>query len=905
MAKPPFQTFKTTFKKSKKRDDKTPAAAPRTNFPPILVVEVTALSEEGELFGQPAVWEDEKRVAPRILLLEGTKGQAPTIGQRVLAKMQIGSRKYYTAQIIRILPEKAAPRVLGVYRPLKQGGILEPVSRKIKQEYYLAPEHCEGIKSGDLILAELLPKGHRRQLGIPEVKLLENMGDINNPRCYSLIAVHHHDIPTAFSEAALAEASAASAPVPEGRVDLREIPLVTIDGKDARDFDDAVFAEADGEGWHLIVAIADVAHYVKQGSPLDAEALNRGNSVYFPDRVVPMLPEALSNGLCSLNPNEDRYCLAVHLWINAEGELQRYEFVRGIMRSHARLVYEQAQEAFEAQDETLMPVLAPLYGAYQSLIKHRAERGALELDLPEFEIKMNSEGGVAEVKKRDRKDSHKLIEEFMICANVAAASAIEQHGTAGIFRIHEAPSRTKVEELRLFLKTLDHSLSQDATSKHFNRILKKVENTPESALISGAMLRSQMQAYYSPRNLGHFGLGLEKYCHFTSPIRRYADLVVHRALIHMMELQASGTKRAPKPEKEIADNLASIADHISQTERKAMLAEREANDRFVTAYMAGKLKAEFEGYITSVGNFGAFVTLKETGANGLIKMSDLGNDYFMYDERSHTLTGRDRGRRFQMGQRVTVMLMSADVALGTLRFLLVQADRLPEMDRKPKGKFDKKDRGEKKEWKPREEGFSRADRGKKSKWKPRGDNENGPYRGKSENAGEGRPERREWQERPSRQERSGDRPYREKSDRKEGGFKPRGEYKPRNTEGGEREQKRPYREKSERGSEPRPDRPYRVKTERTGETSGDERKKPYRAKEDGFKPRGEFKGKKSGGKFTKDSADKPRRAFDDKAGGKPKGGGKKTPYGTNGGFKPKAPSGSGKPASKGRGKPRR
>jgi ribonuclease R len=337
-------------------------------------------------------------------------------------------------------------------------------------------------------------------------------------------------------------------------------------------------------------------------------------------------------------------------------------------------------------------MLHSLYGAYRSLLKQRAERGALELDMPEFKIALGEDGKVASVGRRTRLDSHKLIEEFMICANVAAAEAIERHGLDGIFRIHEAPSPTKVEELRSFLKMMDYSLAPDAQAKQISKLLAKADGTPESSIINSAVLRSQMQAYYSPRNKGHFGLGLQKYCHFTSPIRRYADLMVHRALIEMLGLQDAQQRRRA-PNKEAQAQLGSIADLISQTERRAMQAEREANDRYIAAHLAGQIHTQFEAVISSVGSFGLFVTLMETGASGIVRMPDLGRDFFVYDERNHSLTGRDRGHRFQLGQRVTVALQEANIALGTLRFSMVRAERLPETK---KGKPPYKKSGDKK-----------------------------------------------------------------------------------------------------------------------------------------------------------------------------------------------------------------
>lgn len=659
-------TKRSSKKRRSQRDDK------HGSLPPVLVAKVTGLSEEGEALAVPVKWENSKKRPPTIVL---DNAKAPTIDDRVLVKITPYDSHYYLGTVLKKLPKQTAQTVVGVYQNTKRGGIIEPVNRKQKQSFYVAPEDSQKAESGMVVVAEALPHQRHKQLSLPCAKVTEILGEMENPRCYSLIAIFHQDIPVDFPAEAIAEAEASLDPVPEGRVDLRDIPLVTIDGADARDFDDAVFAEALPEGgWHLIVAIADVAHYVAIDSALDQEALKRGNSVYFPDRVVPMLPEALSNGLCSLNPHVDRYCLAVHLTIDAEGELQKYKFVRGIMRSHARLTYDQAEIEYRQQGKHYN-ILEPLYAAYRTLLKHREERGAMELDIPEFAIQLGKDGHVDTVSKRERFDSHKLIEEFMVTANIAAGKMLEKEKLPGVYRIHEAPPADKMEELKLFLKSMGYKLNSAPTAKDFNRLLSKARKNGQEALLSGAILRSQMQAAYLPNNLGHFGLGLTHYSHFTSPIRRYADLITHRAILHKLDTN----NQTPDSE-----NLSAVADHISQTERKAMLAEREARDRYITAFMADHGDTEFAGTITSVGNYGVFVTLNETGASGLVRISDLGRDYYHYDETLHCLTGRDSGETFQLGQPVIVSLKQADIHLGSLSFELISSTQLksPKQDRK-------------------------------------------------------------------------------------------------------------------------------------------------------------------------------------------------------------------------------
>jgi ribonuclease R len=448
------------------------------------------------------------------------------------------------------------------------------------------------------------------------------------------------------------------------RTDLREIPLVTIDGADARDFDDAVYAEKDGEGWKLLVAIADVANYVKHNSPLDREAIKRGNSTYFPDRVVPMLPEALSNDLCSLKPHEDRACLAVWMWVGADGKMVKHQFVRGLMRSKHRLTYEQVQSAWDGKDASLAPILTPLYGAYKSLLAAREARGTLELDLPERKAELDEKGRIKSLSLRQRLDSHKLIEEFMILANVAAAEALEAKSLGTLYRVHEPPSMAKLEMLKPFLESMNINMpaGKNLRPATFRAILEQVADTPVSSLVSMVVLRSQSQAIYSPDNRGHFGLALSRYAHFTSPIRRYADLVVHRGLIRAYKLGEGGLS-----DDELAD-LQKIGEQISDTERRSAAAEQNAMDRYMALYMEKQVGAVFSGFINGVTRFGLFVELDETGADGLIPMNMLNDDRYDHDEKHHCLIGQRTGRTIKLGARARVRLAEANGLSGSLVF---------------------------------------------------------------------------------------------------------------------------------------------------------------------------------------------------------------------------------------------
>ena len=660
------------------------------DLPRVLVVEVTGSDADGELLARPQSWRREE-TPPTIYLQAERRGRpALTAGDRALVRLQPLEPGVYEARIIRVL-DSAPRRMLGIYDPKTEGGRLRPTDRRAKSDFALRAEHAKGAEAGELVLAEAIQE--RRRLGLPAVRVVERLGQLDSNRALSLIAIHEHDIPSAFSETALAEAETAQGVTDlaqdsgPARLDLRDLDLVTIDGADARDFDDAVWAEPDPSpgnpgGWRLIVAIADVAHYVRPGSALDGEARERGNSVYFPDRVVPMLPEALSNGWCSLKPEEPRPCLAAELWVDAEGSLLRHRFHRALMRSRARLTYEQIQTARDGRpDDLTQPlmerVVAPLYGAYEALARGRRERGVLELDLPERQVLFGEDGRVAAIEARQRLDSHRLIEEFMITANVAAAETLEKHGPACLYRVHDVPDPQKLEALRDVLRSLNLSLPRGQTIKPaaFNRILQRTAEHTEAAMVSRLVLQSQSQAAYAPRNIGHYGLALRRYAHFTSPIRRYADLIVHRALITAFGLGSGGL------DEPAVEGLEETARRISTTERRAQLAERDTLDRFSAAYLQDRIGARFTGRINGVTRFGLFVTLDESGADGLVPVSSLPDDRYDLDPKSQALVGRRWGRRYRLGERADLRLVEADPISGGLILNLEGSQKKPHRHR--------------------------------------------------------------------------------------------------------------------------------------------------------------------------------------------------------------------------------
>ena len=634
-------------------------------LPGVAVIEISGTDLDGDTIARPAVWDD--RDPPPLIYVAPEKRSRSgfATGERALARLSPIGPGTYEARVIRRLLA-APPRALGLYTVVGGQGRIIPVDKRAREELVVAPGDAGDAEPGELVWAQVRTV---RPLGLKQARIVERLGPAMGTRSISLITLHDHDIPSKFSDAALAEAAAARAATLADRDDLREVPLVTIDGEDARDFDDAVFAETDPDprnpgGWHLLVAIADVAWYVRPGSALDRAAFERGNSVYFPDRVVPMLPDQLSNGWCSLIPAEDRPCLAAHLWIDAEGRLLRHRFVRGLMRSAARLTYRQVEAAREGTtDETtatlIEPVIAPLYDAYAVLAEARRKRGVLELDVPERRVRIDAHGDVAGVELRERLDSHKLIEEFMILANVAAAEALEERKAPCIYRIHDQPSADKLEALREFLDTLGLSLrpGRMTRAQDFNGILAKVEGKAEARVVNEVVLRSQAQASYDPVNIGHFGLSLRRYCHFTSPIRRYADLLVHRSLVGALKLGPGGLGADPP-------DFARVSEHISATERRAAAAERDAVDRFTAAFLAERVGTVQKGRIGGVTRFGLFVTLDETGADGLVPISSLPDDYYVHDARGHRLVGQTHGLTFRLGDKVEVRLVEASPLTG-------------------------------------------------------------------------------------------------------------------------------------------------------------------------------------------------------------------------------------------------
>jgi ribonuclease R len=649
-------------------------------LPALVLADIVERDRDGELIAKPVEW-TEDGPAPRILIhrsrgkREG--GLAPGLGARVLARVEFDpdaapNEAAYGGRVVKIL-DKAKARMLGVYRELEGGGgrALPVDKRGAQREIFVPAGMSDGAVEGDLVALETLREG---RFGLPTARVVERLGSLKSERAISLIAIVAHGIPNVFSAATLHEAETAKPAGMNDREDWRALPLVTIDPPDAKDHDDAVHAVADADsdnlgGFVLTVAIADVAHYVRPGSSLDKEALERGNSVYFPDRVVPMLPERISNDLCSLRPDEDRPALAVRMIIGADGRKRRHAFHRIMMRSHAKLSYEQAQRAIDgAPDETTAPLLEmtlkPLYAAYAAMKIEREQRSPLDLDLPERKLVLNADGSLKGVRWPDRLDAHRLIEEYMILANVAAAESLEAAKAQLIYRAHDAPGVEKLNDLSEFLATLGVKFAKGERVRpaHFNGILSRVKGDPSEQLVNEVVLRSQAQAEYTNENYGHFGLNLRRYAHFTSPIRRYADLIVHRALIRALHLGQGG-----QPDMGLKD-LADIAQRISGAERRAMAAERETADRLIAAHMSEQIGARFDARIAGVTRVGLFVRLAQTGADGFIPAATLGADYFRFDEASRSLVGTRTGETFRLGDKVEVKLVEAAPFAGALRF---------------------------------------------------------------------------------------------------------------------------------------------------------------------------------------------------------------------------------------------
>ncbi|MDJ1008215.1 MAG: ribonuclease R [Paracoccaceae bacterium] len=647
-------------------------------LPPVSVLEIAAPGPDGDLFARPLEWQGE---GPEPVVLMILRDSDPALGEgnRILARLTDvrGDDHAYEGRLIRRIGTNPR-KILGVFRKTDEGGRIVPVDKAADREWRVAEKDRHGAKDGELVEAELAgPKG---RLGLPPARVITRLGDPSAPRAVSLIAIHEHGIPDTFPDAAIAEADAA-APADLGRrEDLRALPLITIDPADARDHDDACYAEPDTDpanpGGHVLwVAIADVAHYVPPGSALDREARRRGNSTYFPDRVVPMLPDRLSGDLCSLHEGVDRACIAVRMRIGEAGELLDQRFMRGLMRSAASLHYTEVQAAVDGEENPrtaplLKPVLEPLYAAYAALARARELRQPLDLNLPERKIVLSEDGRVTSVAHKPRLDAHRLIEEFMILANVAAARELEKRKVPLLYRVHEEPSPEKLEALRETAGSVGMTLAKGQVLKtaHLNKLLHQAEGTDHEDVINITTLRSMQQAYYTPDNLGHFGLALRSYAHFTSPIRRYSDLVVHRALVTAHGWGGDGLTP------EDIDRLDATAQAISETERRSMLAERDTTDRYLAAYLSERVGTEIGGRISGVQRFGAFVKLDETGADGLIPVRSIGSEFFHFDRDSQTLMGADTGRLITLGQRVLVRLVEAAPVTGGLILELLEID---------------------------------------------------------------------------------------------------------------------------------------------------------------------------------------------------------------------------------------
>lgn len=647
-------------------------------------------TEDGSALASPLDW---RGPAPLARLVTTASHPVPAVGTHGLAKLEHVDGEW-RAHLVK-LAERVAERVVGRLARARGGWRLEPTDRRVRTEFEIAEDAVGDATAGDLVLAEILP---RRRLGLPTARVLETLGKLGDPRSASLIAIHAQGIPTVFPPEALAQAARAKPATVEGREDLRDLPIVTIDGADARDFDDAVMAVADDDpanpgGFKLIVAIADVAYYVRPGDALDRSAYERGNSCYFPDRVVPMLPERLSNELCSLRPDEDRPTLVAHIVIGADGRKRAHRFARATIRSAQRFTYERIQAIADGTEKApgwiADKVVGPLYAAYRALAAARDVRGALDIDVEERKVELGADGKVAKIAPRVRLESHKLIEEFMILANVCAAETLEKRRLPCMYRVHEPPAADRVEALRAVLDGLGLSLSKGAPSKphDFGRILDWAADKPWRHLVNQMVLRSQSLAVYSPANKGHFGLALARYAHFTSPIRRYADLMVHRALI-----AAGGLGPGGLPAGAATPDFAVAGEHISATERRAVAAERDAMARYVAAYLEDRVGAVFPARISGVQKFGVFVTLDEIGADGLVPVRALPQDFYRFDERRHTLTGSRNGKVYTLGQQVEARLREVDGLTGSMVFDLLDG-AAPRPGRAPQGRFPRKHRG--------------------------------------------------------------------------------------------------------------------------------------------------------------------------------------------------------------------
>lgn len=640
-------------------------------LPPVSVLEITGTDDDGDLFARPLEWAG-TGAEPVIMMLMRQGDPALGKGDRLLGRLTVDPTEHFshTARMIRRIGENPL-RILGIFRAGSEGGRVLPIDKGSDKQWTVAAGAVGGAKDGELVEAEQAgPKG---RMGLPKARIVARLGDPTQARAVSLIAIHQHGIPDHFPDEVVAEADAAKPTALGKRTDLRDMPLVTIDPWDARDHDDACYVETHDNGDMTIwVAIADVAHYVTPNSELDREARKRGNSTYFPDRVVPMLPDRLSGDLCSLHEGVERACLAVAMRIDADGNKVAHEFHRALMKSAASLNYEEVQAAVDgAPNDKVAPlldkVIRPLYAAYAALKKARAVRQPLELDLPERQIVLDDDGKVSAVNFKDRLDAHRLIEEFMVLANVAAAETLIEKKASLLFRVHEEPSPEKLDALREVANAsgLQLAKGQVLQTAHLNRLLAQARDTEHAEQVNISTLRSMTQAYYNPENFGHFGLALKAYAHFTSPIRRYADLIVHRALVASHGWGKDGLSPWD------VEHLADTAKKISDTERRSMVAERDTTDRYLASFLSERMGVEMPGRISGIAKFGVFVKLDETGADALVPIRTLGTEYFDFDAESQTLMGSNSGIMIGLGQPVVVKLSEATPLTGGLTAELI------------------------------------------------------------------------------------------------------------------------------------------------------------------------------------------------------------------------------------------
>lgn len=639
----------------------------KDTLPERVIVEITGNDSMGDLIARPLEWTSQAP-APQIIITKDRLSPPAGVGDIVQAKVKsIGNRMYHGEALRRMTAGEN--HMVGVF----ENGLVYSVDRRLKQPFVLTGmPKTEVLNNRDLVIVDI-PLVRERD---PQARFVRKIGSANAPFAPTLIAIYMNHIPVAFTEAAEKQASKATVPAPDKyRTDLRTIPFVTIDGADARDFDDAVWAEPDTSadnkgGWHLMVGIADVAWYVRPGTALDMDARLRGNSVYFPDRVIPMLPEALSNGVCSLNPGEPRAALVCEAWINSNGHKVRHTFHRALIQSARRLTYDEVQAAMDGTTPVrgLEDEIKHLTGAYQSLKKSRERRGVLEIDMPERQVLLNKEGRITGIRLREQTSSMQLIEEMMILSNVAAAETLEEKGAPTMYRVHDKPSAEKVAALSEFLKSIGQAaqLGEHPAPADFNTILARSDGSVRDRAVNELVLRAQAQAVYSPENIGHFGLALERYAHFTSPIRRYADIMVHRALIKFLKLGEGALM-----DEEIG-TFEETARHISYTERQAASAEQGATDRYIALYLADKIGEAFDGRISSVTPFGLFLAIEPYGADGFVPMHALSGDFYEYDEPAQRVIGRSTGKTYTAGDLVRAVLKECVPETGSMVFGLVK-----------------------------------------------------------------------------------------------------------------------------------------------------------------------------------------------------------------------------------------